>query len=461
MSESNSTSPQPQGICTRLTQAAAWLAAERTGADVEFHGVSTDTRSLPAGALFIALRGPRFDAHDYVAEAAARGAVALLVERAVDSPLPQLIVRDTRLALGRLAAAWRLHCNTPLVAITGSNGKTTVKEMSRAIFAQSGAVLATEGNLNNDIGVPLTLLRLTPQHRHAVIEMGANHAGEIAYLSDLAQPDAAVITNAGPAHLEGFGSVEGVARAKGEIYRGLRENGVAVINADDAFADLWRGMAGTQRQLCFGMAPEATVTARWQPEGCGSRLWLQTPVGEAELLLPVPGRHNVMNALAAAALALALDLSLEAIRRGLEGMQGVAGRLARRAAFNGAQLIDDSYNANPASMRAAIDVLAACAAPRILVVGDMGELGANAMQLHREVGAYARSAGIDALYATGPLSLATVEGFGMRAQHFADCAALAAALRKVLTVDSTVLVKGSRSARMERVVEALQEGGRG
>lgn len=461
MSESNSTSPQPQGICIRLTQAAAWLAAERTGADVEFHGVSTDTRSLPAGALFIALRGPRFDAHDYVAEAAARGAVALLVERAVDSPLPQLIVRDTRLALGRLAAAWRLHCNTPLVAITGSNGKTTVKEMSRAIFAQSGAVLATEGNLNNDIGVPLTLLRLTPQHRHAVIEMGANHAGEIAYLSDLAQPDAAVITNAGPAHLEGFGSVEGVARAKGEIYRGLRENGVAVINADDAFADLWRGMAGTQRQLCFGMAPEATVTARWQPEGCGSRLWLQTPVGEAELLLPVPGRHNVMNALAAAALALALDLSLEAIRRGLEGMQGVAGRLARRAAFNGAQLIDDSYNANPASMRAAIDVLAACAAPRILVVGDMGELGANAMQLHREVGAYARSAGIDALYATGPLSLATVEGFGMRAQHFADCAALAAALRKVLTVDSTVLVKGSRSARMERVVEALQEGGRG
>lgn len=461
MSESNSTSPQPQGIRTRLTQAAAWLAAERTGADVEFHGVSTDTRSLPAGALFIALRGPRFDAHDYVAEAAARGAVALLVERAVDSPLPQLIVRDTRLALGRLAAAWRLHCNTPLVAITGSNGKTTVKEMSRAIFAQSGAVLATEGNLNNDIGVPLTLLRLTPQHRHAVIEMGANHAGEIAYLSDLAQPDAAVITNAGPAHLEGFGSVEGVARAKGEIYRGLRENGVAVINADDAFADLWRGMAGTQRQLCFGMAPEAAVTARWQPEGCGSRLWLQTPVGETELLLPVPGRHNVMNALAAAALALALDLSLEAIRRGLAGMQGVAGRLARRAAFNGAQLIDDSYNANPASMRAAIDVLAACAAPRILVVGDMGELGANAMPLHREIGAYARSAGIDALYATGPLSLATVEGFGAGAQHFADCAALAAALRKVLTVESTVLVKGSRSARMERVVEALQEGGRG
>lgn len=460
MSEPIAAMPSPQGIRTRLSQAAAWLAAERTGADVEFLGVSTDTRSLPAGALFIALRGPRFDAHDYVAEAAARGAVALLVEHAVESQLPQLIVRDTRLALGRLAAAWRLHCNTPLVAITGSNGKTTVKEMSRAIFAQSGAVLATEGNLNNDIGVPLTLLRLTPQHRHAVIEMGANHAGEIAYLSDLAQPDAAVITNAGPAHLEGFGSVEGVARAKGEIYRGLRENGVAVINADDAYADLWRGMAGTQRQLCFGMAPEAIVTARWQPEGCGSRLWLQTPVGEAELLLPVPGRHNVMNALAAAALALALDLSLDAIRRGLEGMQGVAGRLARRAAFNGAQLIDDSYNANPASMRAAIDVLAACPAPRILVVGDMGELGSDAMQLHREIGAYARTAGIDALYASGPLSLATAEGFGVGAQHFTDCAALAAALRQVLTVESTVLVKGSRSARMERVVEALQKEGR-
>ncbi|WP_127477879.1 UDP-N-acetylmuramoyl-tripeptide--D-alanyl-D-alanine ligase [Sulfurivermis fontis] len=451
----------PEGIQVRLSQAAAWLAAERSGADVEFHGVSTDTRTLISGALFIALRGPRFDGHDYVAEAAARGAVAVLVEHAVDSPLPQLVVRDTRLALGRLAAAWRLHCNTPLVAITGSNGKTTVKEMCRAIFAHTGKVLATEGNLNNDIGVPLTLLRLTPQHRYAVVEMGANHAGEIAYLSDLAQPDAAVITNAGPAHLEGFGSVEGVARAKGEIYRGLRENGVAVINADDAYADLWRSMAGTHRQLCFGMAPEAIVTARWQAEGCGSRLWLQTPAGEAELLLPVPGRHNVMNALAATALALALEVDLAAIRRGLEGMQGVAGRLARRTAFNGAQLIDDSYNANPASMRAAIDVLAACAAPRILVVGDMGELGEGAAQLHREIGAYARAAGIDALYAVGPLSAATAAGFGAGARHFDESAALATALHQVLTADMTVLIKGSRSARMERVVEALQEGGRG
>jgi UDP-N-acetylmuramoyl-tripeptide--D-alanyl-D-alanine ligase len=455
------TPPRPEGIRARLTQAAAWLGAERNGADVEFHGVSTDTRALAPGVLFIALRGPRFDGHDYAAAAGAAGAVALLVEHAVDSPLPQLIVRDTRLALGRLAAAWRLHCNTPLAAITGSNGKTTVKEMSRAILAQTGAVLATEGNLNNDIGVPLTLLRLTPQQRHAVIEMGANNPGEIAYLSDLAQPDAAVITNAGPAHLAGFGSLEGVARAKGEIYSGLRENGVAVINADDPFADLWRGMAGTQRQLCFGMAPEAIVTARWQAEGGGSRLWLQTPAGEAELLLPLPGRHNVMNALAASALALALEVELGAICRGLEGMQGVAGRLAPRRAFNGARLIDDSYNANPASMRAAIDVLAAYPAPRILVLGDMGELGDAALQLHRETGAYARAAGIDALYVTGPLSTATAEGFGSGAEHFADCAALAAALRRVLTANMTVLVKGSRSARMERVVDALQEGGLG
>lgn len=455
------TPPRPEGIRVRLTQAAAWLGAERNGADVEFHGVSTDTRALAPGVLFIALRGPRFDGHDYAAAASAAGAVALLVEHAVDSPLPQLIVRDTRLALGRLAAAWRLHCNTPLAAITGSNGKTTVKEMSRAILAQTGAVLATEGNLNNDIGVPLTLLRLTPQQRHAVIEMGANNPGEIAYLSDLAQPDAAVITNAGPAHLAGFGSLEGVARAKGEIYSGLRENGVAVINADDPFADLWRGMAGTQRQLCFGMAPEAIVTARWQAEDGGSRLWLQTPAGEAELLLPLPGRHNVMNALAASALALALEVELSAICRGLEGMQGVAGRLAPRRAFNGARLIDDSYNANPASMRAAIDVLAAYPAPRILVLGDMGELGDAALQLHRETGAYARAAGIDAMYVTGPLSMATAEGFGSGAEHFEDCAALAAALRPLLTAAATVLVKGSRSARMERVVDALQDGGLG
>jgi UDP-N-acetylmuramoyl-tripeptide--D-alanyl-D-alanine ligase len=456
-----STAQPNEGIRLRLPQAAAWLAAERSGADVEFHGVSTDTRTLAPGALFIALRGPRFDGHDYVAEATARGAAALLVEHAVDSALPQLIVRDTRLAMGRLAAAWRLHCNTPLVAITGSNGKTTVKEMTRAIFAQTGTVLATEGNLNNDIGVPLTLLRLTPQHRHAVIEMGANHAGEIAYLSDLAQPDAAVITNAGPAHLAGFGTLEGVARAKGEIYRGLRENGVAVINADDPFADLWRGMAGTQRQLCFGMMPEAIVSARWEAAGCGSRLWLQTPAGETELLLPLPGQHNVMNALAATALALALEVKLDAVRRGLEGMQGVAGRLAQRNAFNGAQLIDDSYNANPASMRAAIDVLAARPAPRVLVVGDMGELGETAAELHRAVGEYARAAGIEALYATGPLSAATAEGFGSGAKYFEDCAALATALHQVLTADMTVLVKGSRSARMERVVEALQNGGHG
>jgi UDP-N-acetylmuramoyl-tripeptide--D-alanyl-D-alanine ligase len=452
---------QPEGIRTRLTQAAAWLGAERSGADAEFHGVSTDTRTLAPGVLFVALRGPRFDGHDYVAAATTAGAAALLVEHAVDSPLPQLIVRDTRLALGRLAAAWRLHCNTPLAAITGSNGKTTVKEMSRAILAQTGAVLATEGNLNNDIGVPLTLLRLTPQQRHAVIEMGANNPGEIAYLSGLAQPDAAVITNAGPAHLAGFGSLEGVARAKGEIYSGLRDNGVAVINADDSFADLWRGMAGTQRQLCFGTAPEAIVTARWQAEGSGSRLWLQTPAGEAELLLPLPGRHNVMNALAASALALALEVGLNAICRGLESMQGVAGRLAPRRAFNGARLIDDSYNANPASMRAAINVLAAYPAPRILVLGDMGELGDAAVQLHRETGAYARAAGVDALYATGPLSAATAEGFGRGAEHFTDCAALAAALRQVLSADATVLVKGSRSARMERVVDALQQGGPG
>ncbi len=449
---------QPAGIRARLSQVAAWLGAQRSGADGEFFGVGTDTRTLAAGTLFVALRGEHFDGHAYVAQAAERGAVALLVEHAVESPLPQLVVRDTRLALGRLGAAWRLQCNTPLAAITGSNGKTTVKEMTRAILQQRGAVLATEGNLNNDIGVPLMLLRLTPEHRYAVIEMGANHPGEIAYLTELARPDAAVINNAAPAHLAGFGSVDGVAQAKGEIYDGLRENGIAVINADDRYAKLWHDLAGTHRQLSFGMEQGADITAQWEPLANGSRVRMQTPAGELDVVLPLPGRHNVMNALAATALALALEADLAAVSAGLGTMQPVGGRLQSRAGRQGSRLIDDSYNANPASLRAAIEVLAAQAGRRVLVLGDMGELGQQAEALHRDIGTAARAAGIDALYATGPLSLAAVAAFGEGARHYADHAALAAALQQELAPEVTVLIKGSRSARMERVVEALMAG---
>jgi len=322
-------------------------------------------------------------------------------------------------------------------------------------------VLATQGNLNNDIGVPLTLLQLTPEHKAAVIEMGANHPGEIAYLTELARPDAAVITNAGPAHLEGFGSVAGVARAKGEIYGGLRENGVAVINADDDYAELWRELAGTHRRLCFGLSREADISASWQTHADGTQLQLQTPAGGTEFVLPLSGRHNVLNALAATALALSLGCELAEVSKGLSGMSVVGGRLQRRSGMHGAQLIDDSYNANPASMQAAIDVLAMCKGKRILVVGDMGELGAEAEQLHEQIGSAARKAGIDALYATGPLSRAAAMGFGPAAHYFDDQSALVDALSKELSPDVTVLIKGSRSARMERVVERLLAGGNG
>lgn len=448
------------GISTHLAQAASWLAAEHKGIDKGFIGVSTDTRTMKPGVLFVALRGPNFDAHEHIREAEAKGAAALLVERVVDSTLPQLIVVDTRRALGRLAAAWRQHCNTPLIAITGSNGKTTVKEMCRVICSQVGETLATEGNLNNEIGVPLSLLRLAPEHRYAVIEMGASKPGEIAYLTDLTQPDVAVITNVGPAHLTGFGAVEDVARAKGEIYAGLRENGVAVINADGVYTDLWREMAGTHRQSYFGAAAESDITAQWRPTATGTQVDLQTPAGKAEILLPLPGEHNVMNALAATAACLALGIDLTAICNGLAQIRGVAGRLTISVTDNGVRLIDDSYNANPSSMRAAIDVLAAYPAPRILVVGDMGELGVNAVQLHRETGLYAKAAGIDALYAIGELSQAVVDAFGSGAKHFTDREMLLADLQQELGAQVTVLVKGSRSAQMELVVAAISGGGR-
>lgn len=447
------------GIQVHLAQAARWLAAEHHGKDAAFRGVSIDSRTLQAGALFIALRGPNFDAHDFAQVAMERGAAALLLERRLDLPLPQLIVHDTRLALGRLAAAWRQQCKTPLAAITGSSGKTTVKEMCRSILAQTGSTLATEGNLNNDIGVPLSLLRLTPQHRFAVIEMGANHPGEIAYLSDLARPDAAVITNAGAAHLAGFGSEQGVAEAKGEIYEGLRDNGIAVINIDAPWAELWRERALVHRQLHFGLTPEASVTARWQAEGQGSRLQLETPIGATEFSLGLPGEHNVMNALAATALALALGADLAAVCRGLESVHGLAGRLQLDTAAGGARLIDDSYNANPLSMCAAIDVLASYPAPRILALGDMGELGVQARQLHREIGAYARAQGIETLFAVGEFSHDTVAGFGSGAEHFSDKSSLGSALLARLDAAATVLVKGSRSAGMEQLVALLKAGG--
>ncbi|MEO1767483.1 UDP-N-acetylmuramoyl-tripeptide--D-alanyl-D-alanine ligase [Thiobacter aerophilum] len=449
-----------------LTEAAAAIGGEVHGADVAFSSVSTDTRTLRPGALFVALRGPRFDGHDFLEQARGAGAIAAMVDERLPSlpaSLPLLRVGDTRLALGRLAAFWRRRFPIPLVAITGSNGKTTVKEMTAAILrahcAAEGAVLATEGNLNNDIGVPLTLLRLTPAHRYAVIEMGMNHFGEIDYLSRLAGPQVALVNNAQAAHLAGVGSLEGVARAKGEIYGGLASDGIAVINADEAFAGFWRELAGTRPVIDFGLKRPAAVSGRFEMTPHGTELSLVLPTGTAHTRLNLLGVHNVRNALAAAAVAAALGIPAQTVAAGLAGVTPVKGRLNRKRAILGATFIDDSYNANPDSMRAAIDVLAAMPGKRVLVLGDMGELGEAAWQRHGEIGAYARDRGIDVLFCLGENARAMAEAFGRNAWHFERIEELLADLENLLAPDVTVLVKGSRFMQMERVVKsfALEE----
>ena len=439
----------------RLSEAARVLHGTLSGADVEFTGVSTDSRAVEPGQLFVALRGERFDAHEFVAEAQANGAVAAMVSRDCAGDLPLLRVADTRQGLGRIAEAWRQRYQIPVVAVTGSNGKTTVKEMISAALAQTGPVLSTRGNLNNDIGVPLTLARLRPEHRFAVIEMGANHPGEIAYLTDLTHPQVAVVNNAGPAHLEGFGSLEGVAKAKGELFAGLNASGTAVINADDVFADTWYRLARHAQIVRFGLGPEADVTADWQPQDSGSRVLVHTPVGSAELLLPLPGRHNVLNALAAIAAALACEVSLASVCEGLESLQPVAGRLQMRVGAGGLQVLDDTYNANPGSLGSALAVLAGQAGGKWLVLGDMLELGAEGEVLHRQAGRLARGAGVDGLYALGTLARHAADEFGDGGQHFDDWQDLVRAVRRDGRAPGTVLVKGSRGMHLERVVEAL------
>lgn len=451
-----------------LSQAAKVLDARLIAADrnVQFNGVSTDTRSLKAGELYIALRGEHFDGADFVAQAASSGAVAALINadsyRGEACACPLILVEDTRIALGQLAAYWRKQFDIPLIAITGSNGKTTVKEMLAAILRVAAgsdeAVLATMGNLNNDIGMPLTLLKLNAQHRYAVIEMGMNHPGEIDYLTRIACPQVALINNASGAHLEGMGSVEAVAHAKGEIFAGLQHEGSAIINADDAYAPLWRSLASVHSLLEFGLNGGADVSGVWHPRATGLRLIAQTPSGDFTADMQVPGEHNARNALAATAAAIALNLSLESIVAGLEKFGGVAGRLQRKQARQGAMVIDDTYNANPASLQAAIAVLAQAEGHRVLVLGDMGELGENAAGFHAGIGDTARRSGIEKLYALGELSRNAVREFGGEAQHF-DCVEdLLNALETELAAGTTVLVKGSRFMKMERVVKYLEMG---
>jgi UDP-N-acetylmuramoyl-tripeptide--D-alanyl-D-alanine ligase len=448
-----------------LGAAARAMQAEYGGPDATFEQVSTDTRSIASGEVFFALRGERFDGAQFVAEALTTGALAAVVardslDRLVQVPRERLvIVDDPRLALGQLGAYWRSHYTHPLLALTGSSGKTTVKEMTAAILAIAAGgrdrVLATLGNLNNDIGVPLTLLRLRPDHLYAIVEMGMNHAGEIRYLSTLARPDVALVNNAGTAHLENLGSREAIARAKGEIFAGLQPDGAAVINGDDHYAPLWRKTAEAHRQISFALDRTADVRGRCALRADGCTLDIETPAGRGTVELTVSGEHNARNALAATAAAVALGVGVDAIVTGLAGYRGVKGRLQPIVGVAGAHLIDDTYNANPDSVAAAISVLAAASGLRVLVLGDMGELGPGAAALHAEVGDFAKAAGIDVLFALGTLSAHAVAAFGPNARHFSSVEELVDALRGELGPNVTVLVKGSRFMRMERVVAAL------
>jgi UDP-N-acetylmuramoyl-tripeptide--D-alanyl-D-alanine ligase len=443
-----------------LGEAAEHAGGHLTGADAPFSRVVTDSRSDCTGGLFVALRGERFDGHAFIPQAVANGAVAALVERPLALDLPQWVVDDTRLGLGRLASAWRGRLPGRILAITGSNGKTTCKEMVAAILAQTGSVRATQGNLNNDIGLPLTLLCARDED-WLVIEMGANHPGEIGYLTDVARPQAALITGAGRAHLEGFGSVEGVARAKGEIARGLPPEGTFVVPGDSPWTPLWRDLAGDRRFLTFGLGPSCTVhadpqavTTEWGEAGFATSITADLGGRPCDLSLALAGLHNVRNALAAAALTTAVGVAPEAIAAGLASLRPVPGRLEPKR-LGRLRIIDDTYNANPDSVQAAMDVLVRLPGRPVLVLGDLGELGAAAARLHREVGGAARAAGVAALYAVGDLCREAVAGFGVGARHFTDQAGLIAALRSDIGAADLVLVKGSRLAAMDRVVAAL------
>lgn len=443
----------------QLSQVAAAVGGRLFGADVRIAGVTSDTRAVNAGQLFIALRGERFDAHDFLDQALVAGAAALLVADSGKIPAgaSAVVVDDTRLALGRLAAAWRRQFTLPVIAVTGSNGKTTTKEMIAAILrvAHGDAVLATRGNFNNDIGLPLTLLGLDGTQRAAVIEMGMNRPGEIAYLADIGAPTVALVTNAQRAHLEGMGGLDEVAREKGSIFTGLPADGVAVINADDAYADFWREQIGSQPVRTFGIERPADVRATLHQHGLEIAMDVHAAEGLVDFALGVPGRHNACNALAAAAACLAAGLPLAAVAEGLAGFSGVKGRLQRRPGRNGAEILDDTYNANPDSVRAGIDVLAATIGRKVLVLGDMGEIGEGSGQYHDEIGGYAKSQGIDRLFALGDASQQAVRNFGEGARHFCNVDKLIGAVDKELGPETTVLVKGSRFMKMERVADAL------
>ncbi len=442
----------------KLTAIAAVTQGQLYGADLDVQQFSTDTRSIQAGDVFVALSGANFDANAFIKTAEERSAAAAIVsQRDSDSLLPQIVVTNTQLALGQLARAWREQFELVRVAITGSSGKTTTKELTASIFRQAGETLATLGNKNNEIGVPLTLLRLNASHRYGVFELGANHQGEIAYTCGLVQPHAVVINNIGTAHLEGFGGREGIAKAKGEIFSGLLADGTAIINLDDEFAQYHVALCAKNKILTFSTHNNNADIYASDARRLAGGVWafnLHIAEQSTPITLQLIGQHNVANALAAAGLAWACGLSLQQIQQGLNQAQAAAGRMVMHQRGQ-VTVIDDTYNANPSSVQAAIDELALCSGRRIVVLGAMGELGADAEALHRQVGEYAQAKLLDALYCVGNFSTATASGYGAQAKVFAEQTALIDALRVELGSEVTILVKGSRSARMENVVHAL------
>jgi UDP-N-acetylmuramoyl-tripeptide--D-alanyl-D-alanine ligase len=424
--------------------------------DAVFTGISTDTRTIQTNNLYVAIRGEQFDGHTFIEKASQQGAIAALVDHPMDCPIPQLIAKDTIEALGKITALWRNQFSLPIIGVTGSNGKTTLKNMLANILLAAckqdpQKILATEGNLNNHIGLPLMLARLSAQHQFAVLEMGMNHFNEIAYLTQLAKPSVAVITNAAECHLEGVGDVAGVARAKGEIFLGLTPGGTAVLNADDAHFNYWKELTTKYHLLSFGLENKADVTATLN----SNHIIVHTPSGQEKITLTLLGIHNIMNALAATASALALNIDLATIKQGLENTHPTAGRLQEYRLANGVKIIDDTYNANPFSTKAAIHTLASMPGTKILILGDMKELGNNAEEFHTRTGQVAHQAGIQHLFTYGNMSKRIAEGFGKNAEHFTDREELLNAVQPFLQKDVTVLIKGSRAMEMEYFVKRL------
>ena len=445
-----------------LAQAATILHTDilALSADTLFNGISIDTSTLQRGNLFVAIKGAHVDGHDYIESAYEKGAAAALITQPVSSLLPQLRVVNTITAMGLLAANWRKRFQIPMIAVTGSSGKTTLKNMIAAILTaacqgKNESVLATHGTLNNHLGLPLTLARLHTQHRFAVVEMGMNHFGEIEYLTQLAKPTIAVITNAAACHLEGVGDIAGVACAKAEIFLGLSTNGIAILNRDDVFFTFWQEQIKNHLYSSFGYHPNADIRAKIHHSAQKSAITLCTPKGNINLNLPLLGKHNILNALAATATTLSIGIDLATIKQGLENLHPAPGRLQLHTLANGVNIIDDTYNANPFSLQAAVETLATFEGKKILVLGDMKELGVEAKPIHFTAGEKIREAGINYLFTYGELSAYSANAFGEGAYHFDEQKKLIDALKPLLHNQTTILIKGSRSMRMEKIVAEL------